>query len=374
MWIELFTIMRKILLILLVLLIGAAAYGYLQNPVACKKLANDLATDLPPILTPTPATSKAINSAWSTHGASLLNLVVSRVLTNTPSTTEPAAEANSASDVTPAAATNLTAETNQATATAPAAAMSPANPPLAPIQAVNPTTPPPAANAATAEQLAALAAWTPPPSIPSNADWVWTTSKGVFRDIQIVKIEADCVTIIHRDGGGLVPISELPLDIRRQLNYNPDAAAAAAAQRQQDDIASEKALEKERGRGPLLVTDYPGALAAAKSSGKLVMLHFTGSDWCPYCKMLESEVLSTPTFGDFAGANYVFLTVDFPHNTPQADDVKQQNQALARKFGVTGYPTLVVIDSTEREVGRVSGYNPGSGPGAVISQLKAFSH
>jgi thioredoxin-related protein len=54
--------------------------------------------------------------------------------------------------------------------------------------------------------------------------------------------------------------------------------------------------------------------------------------------------------------------------------VKRQNQALAQKFGISGFPTLVVIDSSEKVLGSISGYNPGSGPDAVISQLKAFNH
>ena len=38
-------------------------------------------------------------------------------------------------------------------------------------------------------------------------------------------------------------------------------------------------------------TDYKAALAQAKAENKQVLLDFTGSDWCGYCKLLDKEVL-----------------------------------------------------------------------------------
>jgi hypothetical protein len=35
---------------------------------------------------------------------------------------------------------------------------------------------------------------------------------------------------------------------------------------------------------------------------------------------------------------------------------------------------LLVIDRNEKELGRIAGYNPGSGPDGVISQLQNFNH
>ena len=38
--------------------------------------------------------------------------------------------------------------------------------------------------------------------------------------------------------------------------------------------------------------NYDKALAEAKADKKLVLLDFTGSDWCGYCMQLDSEVFS----------------------------------------------------------------------------------
>jgi protein disulfide-isomerase len=119
-------------------------------------------------------------------------------------------------------------------------------------------------------------------------------------------------------------------------------------------------------------TDYTAAVAQAKSQNKLILLDFTGSDWCGYCKLLDREVLSQPSFKDFADKNYVAVTLDYPHDTPQSDAVKQQNDALAKQYNIEGFPTLIVVDADGKELGREVGYTPGSGPTAVISKLKSF--
>jgi thiol:disulfide interchange protein len=184
------------------------------------------------------------------------------------------------------------------------------------------------------------------------------------------------VTITHADGAALVPIWTLPVDIQKQLNYNPAASAAANAKRPkiaQDSPSAEPATAPAP-QVPYETTDYPAALSAARSSGKRVLLHFTGSDWCYYCKMLDQEVLSRPDFRHYVSTNYILVTLDYPHDAPISDSLKEQNAELAQKYRVDGFPTLLVIDSSEKELGRMSGYSPGSGPDAVISELNSFGH
>jgi hypothetical protein len=52
-----------------------------------------------------------------------------------------------------------------------------------------------------------------------------------------------------------------------------------------------------------------------------------------------------------------------------SDDDKQKVKSLEEKFHVSGFPSLIMVDEDEREKGRVEGYDPGSGPSAVTSQL-----
>ena len=114
--------------------------------------------------------------------------------------------------------------------------------------------------------------------------------------------------------------------------------------------------------------DYTSALAKAKKEHKMLLLDFTGSDWCTWCKRIDAEVLDTPKFKDFADKGLILVTVDFPRSKPQDDAVKAQNKGLSAKYRVEGYPTLVVLDSNEKVVFKQTGYEEG-GPDAFIAKF-----
>ena len=116
------------------------------------------------------------------------------------------------------------------------------------------------------------------------------------------------------------------------------------------------------------LTDLQRAQAEAKASHKLLLLNFTGSDWCGWCIRLEKEVFSKPEFAEYAKQNLVLLTVDFPHAKPLSDEVRKQNRELAEKYGIEGFPTIVVLNEDGKPVGAL-GYQPG-GPSAFIAELK----
>ena len=116
--------------------------------------------------------------------------------------------------------------------------------------------------------------------------------------------------------------------------------------------------------------DYPQALERAAGEKKAVLLNFTGSDWCVWCDRLRDEVFTQKPFLDFAEKNLVLVEVDFPRKTAQPAKQKEQNESLAAQFHVTGYPTIVLVDSSGRELGR-TGYMQG-GAKTFVRELKRF--
>jgi thiol:disulfide interchange protein len=114
--------------------------------------------------------------------------------------------------------------------------------------------------------------------------------------------------------------------------------------------------------------DYSAGLAQAKKEHKLLVLDFTGSDWCVWCKRTDQEVFSTQKFKDFADQKLVLVRVDFPMTVVQSDAVKAQNAKLQDKYQVEGYPTVIVLDPSEKVVAKQVGYREG-GPDAFIAQL-----
>ena len=91
-------------------------------------------------------------------------------------------------------------------------------------------------------------------------------------------------------------------------------------------------------------TDYNKALAQAKVEKKMVLLNFTGSDWCEWCIRLDKEVFATPKFQNYAKKNLILVTVDFPEGKELPLAVRKQNEDLRDKFDVQVFPECVCAE------------------------------
>lgn len=110
------------------------------------------------------------------------------------------------------------------------------------------------------------------------------------------------------------------------------------------------------------LTDYQQALQLSKQTGKPILADFTGSDWCPYCKKLKSSVFVTDEFQQWAADSVILLVLDFPKYKAQSRELTMQNRQLAAQYGIQGYPTVLIINSKGKEIGRL-GYMPGGPDG-----------
>jgi protein disulfide-isomerase len=118
------------------------------------------------------------------------------------------------------------------------------------------------------------------------------------------------------------------------------------------------------------LTDYKKAQEQAKSSNKLLLIEFTGSDWCPPCRMLQKEVLSTPEFKDLASKNFVLVEIDFPRTKEQSRELVEQNQMLAQRFGIQGFPSIIILNTDGKKLGELVGYDPRAGWKGYIESLE----
>ena len=117
------------------------------------------------------------------------------------------------------------------------------------------------------------------------------------------------------------------------------------------------------------LTDYKKAQQEAKAGNKILLLDFTGSDWCGWCKKFDKEVLLQPQFKDFARDNLVVVELDFPRAKPQSPELRKQNRDLAQQYEIVGFPTIVVLSADGQKLWRYDGYFP-DGPTAFIAQLQ----
>jgi len=116
------------------------------------------------------------------------------------------------------------------------------------------------------------------------------------------------------------------------------------------------------------LTNFDAARAKARAENKLLLIDFTGSDWCPPCKMLKREVFSQPEFAEYAAEKLVLLEVDFPREKAQSEEQKEANRILAQQFRIQGFPTIVVLSPSGKILGEL-GYMRG-GPRAFIAELE----
>ncbi|MEY2544124.1 MAG: hypothetical protein QOE81_1585 [Verrucomicrobiota bacterium] len=115
-------------------------------------------------------------------------------------------------------------------------------------------------------------------------------------------------------------------------------------------------------------SDYKKAQQEAKASHKLLLIDFTGSDWCGFCFQFDRAILSQPQFKDYATKNLVLMEVDFPVRKAQTVETRKQNLELKQRYQVEGFPTLIVLNGEGKTVWRYDGLYQG-GLTAFLAEL-----
>ncbi|NLH15851.1 MAG: thioredoxin fold domain-containing protein [Phycisphaerae bacterium] len=122
--------------------------------------------------------------------------------------------------------------------------------------------------------------------------------------------------------------------------------------KQTDPVVIEKKPEK-----PLPIADdawtqdFDGAVQKAIAENKDLLINFTGSDWCPWCIRLDDEVFGKEEFKKAAGKSFVLVKIDFPRDLAKAgltEAMQARNQKLQERYGIQGYPTILLTDGHGR--------------------------
>ncbi|MBN8246940.1 MAG: thioredoxin family protein [Verrucomicrobia bacterium] len=113
---------------------------------------------------------------------------------------------------------------------------------------------------------------------------------------------------------------------------------------------------------PGWLASFEQAQKFAEKSKRPILINFTGSDWCGWCKRMHRETLSTKEFIHFASSNLLLVELDFPNSIPQSAELKRANAAVKDQFRVTGFPTYVLVGADGKELGRQVGYLKGGAP------------
>ena len=107
------------------------------------------------------------------------------------------------------------------------------------------------------------------------------------------------------------------------------------------------------------VDDFEAAKKQASAEGKLLLVDFSGSDWCGWCKKLDKEVFSKPEFLKGVKKDFVLVMIDSPRDKSLlSENAARQNPELQRQYKISGYPTVLVMDA-DGEVLERTGYRDG---------------
>jgi len=149
--------------------------------------------------------------------------------------------------------------------------------------------------------------------------------------------------------------------MRRDLPVLPPLALVMAAlvatgcsRRQPEPEAAQPPAAAATQRGhearhlPPGIDWYPGdvdaAFATAKSSGKPLFLYW-GAEWCPPCAQIKSTIFNKREFQERSA---LFVPVYLDGDTPSA-------QRHGERFGVVGYPTMILFRPDGTEITRLPG-------------------
>lgn len=104
--------------------------------------------------------------------------------------------------------------------------------------------------------------------------------------------------------------------------------------------------------------DFNKAKSVSKLDEKPLLIFFTGSDWCGPCKMLVADFFESEKFAEFAENEFILYEADFPRNKDLVTD-KQivDNDKLKKKYKVTSYPTVIIVDTNGKVLAKRKGYN-----------------
>ncbi len=95
---------------------------------------------------------------------------------------------------------------------------------------------------------------------------------------------------------------------------------------------------------------FDDAKALAAKEHKVVMVDFF-TTWCVWCKTLDRNTYSDVNVGKITDAKFISVKIDAE---------KGEGIALAKKYGVTGYPTIMFFDKDGNVIDKVVGYEDAS--------------
>ena len=131
----------------------------------------------------------------------------------------------------------------------------------------------------------------------------------------------------------------------RDVASEEDAAertTARVSEPERSAVSSPAAETEPLERETLWRTDYEQAISLATQQDRPVLLRFT-AEWCVPCRVMDQNVFPNQDVKAALAAHVVPLKLDID---------QESNAEIARRYGIRGIPTLLLVDSQGNELDR----------------------
>ena len=113
----------------------------------------------------------------------------------------------------------------------------------------------------------------------------------------------------------------------------------------------------------------------AKASNKLILINFSGSDWCGPCIRLKNEIFVTEVFEKFASENLLLVKADFPRQKKNKlpDAQVKLNETLAERYNKDGKFPFTLLVNSEGKILKTWDGLPKENAEQFVKQLETIS-
>ena len=100
------------------------------------------------------------------------------------------------------------------------------------------------------------------------------------------------------------------------------------------------------------------AFQDARTTGRPVVV-FVGTDWCHYCKLMQSQTWSHPTISKVMRQDFIPLKLD-----------GDRDQEIVKKLVLQGYPATLVYSPNGQQISKKEGFMPPAEAHKWLAQAK----
>jgi thioredoxin-related protein len=124
---------------------------------------------------------------------------------------------------------------------------------------------------------------------------------------------------------------------------------------------------------PTWLTNFDDAKKQAAEKHEMILLNFSGSDWCSPCIQMKKNIFESEEFKTYSDKSLVLVNADFPRlkKNKVSKEQEKQNDALADKYNKDGKFPLTLLISADGKVIKEWDGLPNATPAQFVQQVNA---